>query len=143
MSERASHDGPRPRWATAAAIIAFIFGGVTVLSGGRALFGGIEARAALGDIVPFVLWFNFVAGFAYVLAGIGLFLWKRWAAELAALIAGTTALTFLVLGFHIAMGGAFEMRTVGAMALRTGVWVVIALPACRALGCRFVPALRS
>ena len=136
MSEHTSTDGRRPRWATVAAIVAVVFGGATILSGGRALFGSMEARAALGDIVPFVLWFNFVAGFAYVLAGIGLFLWKRWAAELAALIAGTTALAFLGLGIHIATGGAFQMRTVSAMALRTGVWVVIAVPACRALGCR-------
>ena len=31
----------------------------------------------LAATVPFVLWFNFVAGFAYVMAGVGLFLWKR------------------------------------------------------------------
>ncbi len=143
MSEITSNGDLRPNWATVAAIAAVIFGGATILFGGRVLFGGTEVRAALGDIVPFVLWFNFVAGFAYVLAGIGLFLWKRWAAELAALIAGTTALAILALGLHIAMGGAFELRTVGALVLRASVWTVIALHACQALGCRLRPFIGS
>lgn len=126
----------RPRWALAAAIVAVLFGAVTILSGGRALFGGIEARAALGDIVPFVLWFNFIAGFSYVGAGIGLFLWKRWASYLAALIAIGTVAVFAALAIHMAAGGAYEPRTVGAMVLRAGVWVVLALMAYRAMGGR-------
>jgi hypothetical protein len=90
--------------------------------------------------VPFVLWFNFAAGFAYILAGIGLFLRKRRAAQLAVLIAIATASVFAALGIHVAMGGAFEMRTIGAMVLRTGIWVVIAVLGCRALGCRTASA---
>jgi hypothetical protein len=126
---------PRPRWAIAAAAVAVLFGALTVLSGGRALFGDAEARAAVGNAVPFVLWFNFLAGFAYMLAGAGLLLWKRWAAPLSAGIAIATALVFGAFGWHVAMGGAFEMRTAGAMILRTAVWIAIAIPACRALGC--------
>ena len=56
----------RPRWAIAAALIAIAFGIVTVIVGGKTLFGGAEVRAAAGNIAPFVLWFNFIAGFAYV-----------------------------------------------------------------------------
>lgn len=67
----------RPRWATAVALIAVVFGIATVIVGGKTLFGGAAVRAAAGNIVSFVLWFNFVAGFAYVAAGLGLFLWKR------------------------------------------------------------------
>jgi energy-coupling factor transporter transmembrane protein EcfT len=134
---------PLARWTQIAAVIAIIFGAVTILSGGRALFGGAEARAALGDIVPFVLWFNFGAGFAYVLAGIGLFRLKRRAAQLAVLIAIATALVFAALGIYSATGGAFEMRTVGAMVLRTGLWTALALLACRALGCRTPSAAGS
>ena len=51
------------------------------------MLGGPAERAAAGNIVPFVLWFNFIAGFAYVIAGCGLFLWKHWAAVLSAAIA--------------------------------------------------------
>ncbi len=125
----------RPRWALAAAIIAVLFGVLTVVSGGGALFGGEAASAAVGNAVTFVLWFNFFSGFIYVLAGIGLFLWRRWAALLSAFIAITTLLVFSAFGWHVATGGAFEMRTVGAMILRSGIWIAIAIPACRALGC--------
>ena len=37
-----------------------LFGVLTIVSGGVALFGGSDARAAVGDAVPFVLWFNFL-----------------------------------------------------------------------------------
>src|SRR3972149_4221446 len=80
----------RPRWAIAAALIAVVFGIVTIFVGGKTLFGGTEEMAAAGGIVPFVLWFNFIAGFAYVIAGFGLFLWKRWAAQLSVAIAAAT-----------------------------------------------------
>ena len=48
----------RPRWAIVAALIAVVFGIVTIFVGGKTLFGGTEERAAAGGIVPFVLWFN-------------------------------------------------------------------------------------
>src|SRR5665647_3986267 len=80
----------RPKWAIAAGILAVVFGVVTVFEGGRMLFGRPELRASAGSIVPFVLWFNFAAGFAYLMAGFGLLLWKCWAAQLSAGIAVTT-----------------------------------------------------
>jgi hypothetical protein len=128
-------DGRRPRWAAILALVAIVFGIVTIIVGGKTLFGGTEVRTAAGNIVPFVLWFNFVAGFAYVTAGVGLFLWKRWAAQLSAAIAAATIVTFVAFGIHIFLGGAFEARTVGAMTIRSVVWIVISALACRALGC--------
>ena len=129
------HRVRRPRWAVALGIVAILFGIVTVIVGGKTLFGGAEERAAAGHFVPFVLWFNFVAGFAYIVAGIGLLLWKRWAAPTSAIIALATVLVFMAFGAHILSGGAFEVRTVGAMIIRSAVWLVIAASACRALGC--------
>jgi hypothetical protein len=92
-------------------------------------------------VVPFVLWFNFLAGFAYVGAAVGLARGRRWAALLSLAIAAATALAFLALGAHVLGGGAFEQRTVAAMTLRTGVWAAIAASACRRLGC-LAPAPR-
>jgi hypothetical protein len=124
------------------ALIAVAFGILTIVVGGKTLFGGPEEIAAAGNIVPFVLWFNFVAGFAYVMAGVGLFLWKRWAAQLSAAIASATIVVFIAFGIHILLGGAFEIRTVGAMIIRSAVWIVIAVSACRAIGC-FQQGVRS
>ncbi len=69
----------RPLSLTVAAAVAVIFGLLTIVSGGRALFGGVD----MGAVVPFVLWFNFVAGFAYVLTGIGLWRGAGWAPMLS------------------------------------------------------------
>ena len=132
----------RPLWAAVMALVSIIFGIVTIGVGGKTLFGGAEQRAAAGNIVPFVLWFNFVAGFAYVFAGVGLFLWKRWAARLSAAIASATITVFIAFGLHVFLGGAFEVRTVGAMIIRSAVWIVIAASACRTLGC-FQPPVQT
>lgn len=109
-----------------AALVAIVFGLATILSGGQALFGGAAARAGVGNAVDFVLWFNFAAGFAYVLAGIGLLLRSHWAVGLSILIAVATVVVFAGFGVHVLTGGAYEMRTVGAMALRSAVWIGIA-----------------
>lgn len=113
------------------AIVAIVFGVLTIWSGGSVLFGGEEARKAVGDYVPFVVWSNFVAGFLYVAAGVGLWRRRRWARWFAVVIAVGSALTYLAFAVHVLSGGAYEMRTVVAMAVRTGVWVGIAVAAFR------------
>ncbi len=115
------------------AVAAIAFGALTVFSGGRALFGDATARASVGNAVGFVLWFNFVAGFAYVLSGAGLWRGRRWAARAAGLLALATALVAAAFGLHVLGGGAYEVRTVGALLLRLGFWLVVALVALRTL----------
>ena len=115
------------------AAVAVLFGLLTVLSGGRTLFGGEAARLAVGVIVPFVIWFNFVAGFAYVACGLGLWGRRRWSVPLAVFLAVTTGLVFAAFGVHAWNGGEYEARTVGAMAPRTLLWAGIAATAHRAL----------
>ena len=128
----------RPRWALAAGVFVIVFGILTIFSGGRALFGGVAARPAVGNAVPFVLWFNFLAGFAYIVAGAGLIVWRRWAAFLAAGIAMATLAIFAAFAGHVVTGGAFEMRTVGAMSLRSLIWLAVAWASLRAFAARAV-----
>lgn len=106
--------------------VAVVFGLLTVVSGGVALFGEAAARQALGAYVWFVLWFNFIAGFTYVLAGVGLWLKRRWAVLLATALTAATALVFAAFAGHVLLGGAYEMRTVLAMASRTLFWAGLA-----------------
>ena len=75
----------------AISLVAIGFGLLTLKEGGTILFGDDVARAAAGNYVPFVLWFNFLAGFAYVVAGAGLWLSQRWAVWLAITIAVASA----------------------------------------------------
>lgn len=117
----------------ALALVAIGFGLLTIKEGGMTLSGDAAAVTAAGNYVPFVLWFNFVAGFAYVIAGAGLWMQQRWAAWLAVAIAVATALTFAAFGAHVYSGGVYEQRTVIAMGLRTLVWVAIAAIAWRRL----------
>lgn len=109
------------------AITAILFGAATVFSGGRALFGGPEVQAGFGNTVPFVLWFNFFAGFVYILVGAGLLLRRRWAVHLALLLAIATILVFAFFGLHILNGGVFETRTVGALTLRALFWTAVTI----------------
>lgn len=127
---------PRALSVWAISVIAVVFGLLTIKEGGAVLFGSAEARAAAGNYVPFVVWFNFLAGFAYVVAGIGLFLQQRWAMWLAIAIAASTALTSAALGIVILSGDPYEQRTAFAMGLRTVVWAVIAGVAWRRLAHR-------
>ena len=116
----------RGLWITTISVIAIAFGLLTLKEGGTVLFGSEAARTAAGHYVPFVLWFNFLAGFAYVLAGAGLWWRQRWAAWLAVAIAAATLLVFAAFAVHIANGGAWEQRTLIAMGLRSLVWIAIA-----------------
>ena len=81
----------RPKLLQILAVVALIFGAASVFSGGQIIFGPEEKRLAAGDVVPFVLWFNFVAGFAYMAAAVGLFWRQKWGARLAVGIALATA----------------------------------------------------
>lgn len=121
----------RSIWNWPISLLAIGFGLLTLREGGAVLLVDGAARQAAGHSVPFVLWFNFLAGFAYIAAGVGLWMCRRWAAWLAIAITVATALVFLTFGVHAVLGGAWERRTVAAMALRTLLWGGIAAIAWR------------
>lgn len=116
-----------PIWRASLAMLAVIFGVMTILSGGSVLFGDDGVRALAGDVVSVVLWVNFLAGFAYVIAGLGIWMRARWAFPLAVLIVGATLAAGLYFTLAVLTGAAFEMRTVGALALRVSIWAAIAI----------------
>lgn len=115
------------------AIAAVAFGVMTIISGGRALFGSMESRESVGNAVPFVLWFNFLAGFVYILAGTGLLMHRQWAVPASLFLAVSTILVFVAFGIHITGGGTFEMRTVAAMTIRSIFWIAVAVFSMRAM----------
>ena len=122
-----NNHGTRPRWAIVLAAVAGIFGLLTLKSGGEVLFADGTGREAAGNYVPFVVWFNFLAGFAYIAGAVGLALWRTWVRPLAFAIAVLTILVFAALGIHIMMDGLFELRTVGAMVVRSLFWLAVGL----------------
>ena len=108
------------------AALAAIFGIATLMSGGTALFGGAAGRAFAGNAVPFVLWFNFLAGFAYVLAAAAIWRQSRFTFPLALAIGAATLLVFALFALAVASGVADEARTFGAMTLRSAFWLAVA-----------------
>ncbi len=112
-------------------VIAVAFGLLTIKSGGSVLFVDGTFREEMGNYVPFVVWFNFLAGFVYLIAGGGLWMQKHWAVWISIFIVVATLVVFAILGIHILKGGMFEVRTIAAMSLRTVVWALIAMFAYR------------
>jgi hypothetical protein len=113
-------------------LVAAGFGLLTIKEGGTILFGDQEAaRDAAGNYMPSVVWFNFLAGFAYLAAAVGLARQRVWAARLALGIAATTGMMFVYFGLLALSGIPYELRTVAAMTLRTTLWAGIAWVASR------------
>lgn len=123
------NDPKRPLWVWPVMVVAVGFGALTINSGGAVLFFDGEARLAAGNYVGFVLWFNFLAGFAYIAAGLGFWFGKSWATSLAIAIAVATLLVFTAFGIHVLRDESYEIRTVVAMSIRSTVWITIAIVA--------------
>ncbi|OEJ67165.1 hypothetical protein [Magnetovibrio blakemorei] len=121
------HSVKRPHWMTGLVIVSGAFGAMTIYSGGAVLFVDGAARAAAGNYVPFVLWFNFMAGFAYLIAAYGLFRLRPWTVPVSTAIAVLSLAVFAAFGVYVISGGAFEARTVVAMTVRCTLWIVIAI----------------
>lgn len=113
----------RPRLLGAAA---GLFGLATLAASANVLFGPAAVREMAGDIVPLIVWFNFVAGFAYLAAAIGLWTARPWGHRLAIVIAVATFAAGLAFAWVALSGQPSEPRTGAALALRTTVWAVLA-----------------
>lgn len=113
----------------ASGVAAILFGIATVVSGGNAILGLHGILESGEKIVPFVLYFNFLAGFTYIITGIGLILRSRWAPAFAVAVAIATVIVFAGFGVWILQGGAYEMRTLIAMSLRMAFWCIVSIVA--------------
>ncbi|MDH5638713.1 MAG: hypothetical protein OEZ04_09495 [Nitrospinota bacterium] len=123
-----------PLWVKVVSVFAVIFGVMTLISGGSVLFID-SARRGAGAYVPFVTWFNFIAGLVYIIAGAGIWKLQKWSGQLSIFLAVSTLLVFIAFGIHIIYGGSYEMRTVAAMTLRFSVWAAISYFVCGLIGC--------
>lgn len=119
--------GAKPVLRYILAAVALIFGAATIKAGGDVLFFNEQARSAAGNYVPFVLWANFIGGFLYITAGLLILLNSIQALRLSVLIATLTVVVLIALGIHIAVGKAYETRTLAAMGFRSVIWLIISL----------------
>ncbi len=115
-----------PRNLRVIAIFSIVFGLMSIMAGGSVLFVDGAVREALGSYVAFVVWFNFVSGFFYLAAGVGLFTRKKWVFGLAALFSIQTLIVLLLFAMTVVTGIDYEPRTFVAMVLRLIIWITIA-----------------
>ena len=106
-----------------------IFGVMTILAGGSVLFSEASRHAA-GHYVPFVVWSNFIVGFAYIAAGTGIWKSARWAGPAAAAIAIATLPILAAFGVTVLMEGDYEIRTFIAMTFSLSFWAGVAYALC-------------
>ncbi|QFT01541.1 hypothetical protein FIV06_29190 (plasmid) [Labrenzia sp. THAF191b] len=130
LIQRDLRQGSGLRMAGAAAAV---FGVMTVVSGGTVLFGGDQLSRLAGNVVSFVLWFNFLAGFAYAMTGLGLWFARGWARWMAIAILIGTAIVLCAFLVYVSQGGPHETRTLVALIFRTGFWAIVTSTALRAV----------
>lgn len=109
------------------AFILAAFGGLTIFMAGSVIFDLFGIRAKEGNFVPFIVWTNFIAGWAYLAAAYGFVKEKKWTFGLLISFLVVLIAAFVGLKMHIEAGGIYEERTVKAMMFRMGVTTVMAI----------------
>ncbi len=104
------------------ATVALAFGLVTIVAGGRVLFGGADP----GYVVfrPLLI-FNSVMGAAYVAAGIAIWRGLRWTRYATGTLAALHLLALGALLFVFSSGRAVAVDSLRAMAFRSAVSLVL------------------
>jgi hypothetical protein len=103
-------------------IPAIIIGLLSIKEGGSVLLG-LSTKT-----YPVHLWlvqYNVVMGFLSVIAGIGLWMQRKWGSVLTALILLCHGIVFLSLMTLIMLGKTVARTSVMAMLFRTAIWLVI------------------
>lgn len=115
-----------PQWTRPVAVVAALFGALTVFSGSMVLFGPEAAQRAAGAAVPFVVKFNTSAGFAYLIGAAAL--WRNHPAARGIALAIGVATLLVLAGFAVTAltGAPTELRTAIALPFRAAFWLVIA-----------------
>jgi hypothetical protein len=106
------------------AAIGLLFGVLSVVAGGRVL-SDIDRPDYV--VLHWLVLYNVAAGFVGAVAGIGLWLLRSWAVDLARTLAGFHGAVLVVLIARFATGAPVAVDSLLAMLLRTLVWVSIAV----------------
>lgn len=104
-----------------------LLGLVTTFLSTSIIFDLFNVRAHEGNYVLLVVQANFISGLLYLLAAFAFYKKKAWAA--VPLIISLVALVVAVVGFavHVNAGGAYETKTIGALAFRVTINIALAI----------------
>ncbi len=101
------------------------FGLLTLFLSTSVIFDLFGVRAKEGNYVLFIVWANFVSSLFYLSASYGFIESKKWTAHLLGISVIVLLIAFVGLFIHINAGGKYETKTIGAMAFRTTVTLVL------------------
>jgi hypothetical protein len=110
---------------SAASIAAIVIGLVSMAAGSRVLLGFEDPGYLV--VVPLV-WYNVAAGAVSIATGAALLARRAWARGLAWGIVGAHAVALAAIAVMWATGGA-AAESIGAMAFRVVIWIVIVFAA--------------
>jgi hypothetical protein len=105
-----------------AALLALVIGLLTIGEGGMVLLG-IETKPY--PVLPWLLRYNVAMGFVSLAAGHGLWREQKWAATLSRIVLACHGLAFLSLVGIYLLGKTVAVNSIGAMLLRTAIWIGI------------------
>ncbi|MBM4335312.1 MAG: hypothetical protein FJ108_05265 [Deltaproteobacteria bacterium] len=101
------------------AFVAIAFGLLTVVQGGRVLAGADPGYVVFRPLLVF----NFAMGFAYVAAGVAALRSAALGRRAAGAIFAVNLLVLVAIAVLHAAGAAVAVESLGAMSLRTAVWL--------------------
>lgn len=90
----------------------------TLFMSSSVIFDIFGIREREGNYVNAVVWANFLAGILYLFSLCGAVRNAAWGRQPLAWALVVLFLAYIALGVHIASGGLYETKTVGAMAFR-------------------------
>ena len=105
------------------------FGLLTLFLSTSVIFDLFGIRATEGDYVLVVVWGNFLASIAYLIAAVGTIRSQKWATTLLAVATIILLAAFVALMYHVNAGGLYETKTIGAMIFRTSLTLLFTLSA--------------
>lgn len=107
---------------TILAIVAIVFGLVTVFAGGRVLFGGLDPGYV---VFKPLLMFNTAMGVAYIAAGTAIWRGLRWSTYAAGAIVVFNLIALGTILLAYSRGSAVAVDSLKAMAFRCAAWLVV------------------
>jgi hypothetical protein len=105
-----------------AALLAIIPGLLSIKEGGSVLLGLVTKDYT---ILPWLVWYNVVLGFASVIVGIGLWREHKGSIKIATTILSLHGLVLIILIILFAFKASVSLISITAMLFRTSIWIAI------------------
>ena len=105
-----------------AALLAIIPGLLSIKEGGSVLLGLVTKDYT---ILPWLVWYNVVLGFASVIIGIGLWRERKGSIKIAATILSLHGLVLIILIILFVFKAPVSLISITAMLFRTSVWIAV------------------